>query len=112
MPLVKLPLLLLLLLPMVRRAAAACAGAAAAAAATDTVGEAGASSFGGRGDLVELDGRVRKWVAVVHLSFFGLYVCVWGRGEKLVMGSVRCSSDDVAWEGVYHPDRTSTTGST
>ena len=78
MPLVKLALLLLLLLllPMVRRAAAACAGAAAAAA--DAVGEAGTSSFRGRGDLVELDGRVGKWVAVVHLSFIGLCVCVWG----------------------------------
>jgi len=99
MPLVKLPLLLVLLLPMVRCAAAACAGAAAAAAA-DTVGEAGTSSFGGRGYLVKLDGRVRKWVAVVHLSFFwSVCICV-GGVEKLV-----------TWEGSVALEMTEGVGS-
>jgi len=85
MPLVKLTLLLLLLLlllPGVRCAAAAAgAGAGAAAAAAAAVGEAGAPAFGWRGDLVELDGRVREWVAVVHFACVDAWGCgVWREG--------------------------------
>ena len=103
MPLVKLLPLLLLARVIRRGAAAACAGAAATAAAA-AVGEAGATAFWGWGDLVQLDGWVGEWGAVVHFACVLMRWEVGGGGD--VREGVRCfTKRNERWGSASGPPR-------